>query len=360
MRYSILGYFWFLVVMMAVVTLRGAEAVPLQFSGLGGPGKGRHVVLVAGDEEYRSEESMPMLAKILSQRHGFTCTVLFSLEPTSGRINPNEQTNIPGLEALDQADLLIIATRFRRLPQEQLRPIARFLRAGKPVIGLRTATHAFTGDAVTDGIVWRDFGLNVLGETWVAHHGQHKVQGARGVIEPAQAEHPVLRGVRDVFGPSDVYTVRHLKDDATILLRGQVTETLAPDSAAVVGPQNAPMMPLVWLRPYEVPKGERGRALCSTIGAAVDFLSADLRRLIVNAVYFLNELPVPAEADVRFVDPFEPTFYGFVNDDARWLERNLHPADFGLGRATTPFAVVEEPPTWVRPRDQSPKSEGAR
>ena len=90
-----------------------------------------------------------MLAKILSQRHGFDCTVLFSIDPATGTINPNIQTNVPGLEALAQADLMIIATRFRKLTEAQLAPIAAYLRAGKPVIGLRTATHAFTGDAAT-------------------------------------------------------------------------------------------------------------------------------------------------------------------------------------------------------------------
>jgi hypothetical protein len=324
-----------------------SDSLWLELPGRAGPGQGLRVVLVAGDEEYRSEETMPMLGKLLSQRHGFTCTVLFPIDPATGLINPNVQTNIPGLDALAQADLLIIGTRFRRLPPEQLRPIADYLQAGKPVIGLRTATHAFTGDAETDGIVWRDFGLNVLGEKWVAHHGEHKVEGARGVIEPAQAQHPILNGVKDVFGPSDVYTVVNLPDDATILLRGQVTTTLAPDSPAVTGSKNQPMMPLAWLRNYQVPQGRNGQAFCTTMGAAVDFLSEDLRRLIVNAAFHLTQRPVPARADVRFVDPFEPTFYGFVNDHEPWLARQLRPADFGLGRATVPFKVVTVPPSWA-------------
>jgi hypothetical protein len=153
--------------------------------------------------------------------------------------------------------------------------------------------------------------------------------------------------VSDVFGPSDVYTVTNLKDDATILLRGQVTQTLAPDSPPVAGNKNDPMMPLAWLREYHVPQGRRGTAFCTTMGAAADFLSADLRRLVVNAAYELLDLEVPAEANVEFVDPFQPTFYGFVRDDAQWLARRLRPADFWLGRPTVPFASVEVPPSWA-------------
>src|SRR6476659_9910336 len=69
-----------------------------------GPGRGKHLVFLAGDEEYRSEEGLPMLAKILSQRHGFRCTVLFSLDD-DGTINPNKAASIAGAEALDSADL---------------------------------------------------------------------------------------------------------------------------------------------------------------------------------------------------------------------------------------------------------------
>ena len=107
------------------------------------PGAGRHIVLVSGDEEYRSEEALPQLGKILAQHHGFTCTVLFAIDPETGAIDPDNRRNIPGLAALEDADLMIIATRFRDLPDEQMAHIDRYLRAGKPVFGIRTATHAF-------------------------------------------------------------------------------------------------------------------------------------------------------------------------------------------------------------------------
>ena len=115
----------------------------LQFEGKEGPGKGKHIVLVAGDDEYRSEESMPMLAKLLSERHGFKTTVLFPIEPSTGNVVPNYQNNIPGLEHLKTADLMIMLIRSRELPDDQTKHIEDFLKAGKPIIGLRTSTHAF-------------------------------------------------------------------------------------------------------------------------------------------------------------------------------------------------------------------------
>src|SRR6202045_5046709 len=88
------------------------------YEGSDGPGKGKHIVLISGDEEYRSEEALPQLAKLLAKHHGFKCTVLFAIDPKDGTINPNQNDNIPGLEALETADLMIIFTRFRNLPDE--------------------------------------------------------------------------------------------------------------------------------------------------------------------------------------------------------------------------------------------------
>ena len=119
-----------------------AEDPWLVFDGGSGPGAGKHVVLVSGDEEYRSEEALPMLARILSDRHGFRCTVLFAIDP-DGTINPDNTGSIPGLEALDDADMMVIFTRFRELPDEQMEHIVRFVDSGRPILGLRTATHAF-------------------------------------------------------------------------------------------------------------------------------------------------------------------------------------------------------------------------
>jgi len=115
----------------------------LRFEGGKGLGEGKHIVLVAGDDEYRSEESMPMLAKILSSHHGFKTTVLFPIDPNTGDVVPNYQNNIPGLEQLASADLVIVLIRFRELPDAQAKYLEDYLLAGKPIIGLRTSTHGF-------------------------------------------------------------------------------------------------------------------------------------------------------------------------------------------------------------------------
>src|ERR1700720_1854191 len=103
-------------------SLRAADP-GVVYEGGEGPGKGKHIVLVSGDEEYRSEEALPQLGKILAKHHGFKCTVLFAIDAKDGTINPNQNDNIPGLEALATADLMIIATRFRNLPDEQMKHI---------------------------------------------------------------------------------------------------------------------------------------------------------------------------------------------------------------------------------------------
>src|SRR5215218_3949167 len=86
------------------------------YEGKEGPGKGKHVVFLTGDEEYRSEQGLPQLAKILADRHGFKCTVLFSVDPKTGEIDPGTKNNEPGLEALDSADACVMLLRFREWP----------------------------------------------------------------------------------------------------------------------------------------------------------------------------------------------------------------------------------------------------
>ncbi|MDA1231004.1 MAG: ThuA domain-containing protein [Planctomycetota bacterium] len=296
----------------------------------------KHVVLISGDEEYRSEETMPMLAKILSQKHGFKCTVLFAFGPDGADyIDSNNQKGLRGLESLDSADLMIIATRFRRPDAEQAKHIAAFLDAGKPVIGLRTATHAFQGgEKFGDSLTYDQFGLKILGEQWVSHHGRHKAEGARSVVEPGVESNVILNGVSDIFAPSDVYGVSHLTDADTILLRGGITESLDPESKILAyDDRNKPMQPLAWLHTYTAPNGKEGHSFCTTAGASLDFVDEDLRRLIVNASIQLTGGQVPEKADVDYVDPFYPTFFCFINDKEYYKTMNMKPEDFGLGKA---------------------------
>lgn len=313
-----------------------------------GIANGKHIVLVSGDEEYRSEESCPMLAKILSQHHGFRCTVLFAIDKQTGVINPYQIDNIPGLESLADADLCILATRWRVLPDDQLKPIYKYFQKGKPFIAYRTATHAFkTGDYA--GYDWANFGLNVIGENWHSHHGKHKQEGGRAVVVRENADHPILKNVSDIYTPSDIYGIVHLDEEAaTVLLRGQILASLDPSSPPVQDDRNSPMMPFAWVKDYTAPSGSQGQVFVTTGGAAVDFLSEDLRRLIINASCFLTSLEVPADADVDFVDPFEPSFFGFVEAD-HYRKRALKVEDFRLGSSASAFepasSLNSQPPS---------------
>ncbi len=324
----------FLLLILCTLSSRGTAADTLVFSPKGDAADAKHVVLISGDEEYRTEESMPMLGKILSQKHGFKCTVLFAFGPDGADyIDSNNQAGLRGLDALDTADLMIIGTRFRKPDESGAKHITNFLNAGKPVIGIRTSTHAFNGKGDFGGLKYGEFGLKILGETWVSHHGRHKAQGARGVIAEGKASHPILNSVTDVFAPSDVYGVIHLTDDDEILMRAAVTESLDPASKAIDGEKNDPMQPFAWLHKYKSPDGKaEGRSFCTTGGASVDFVSEDLRRMIVNAAFYLTDQEVPKKADVDFVDPFYPSFFGFIREKNYWIDANLKPEDFGLGK----------------------------
>src|SRR5262245_8543737 len=125
------------IVVVSMTAFNAPAADPwVVYEGTAGPGKGKHIVLVSGDEEYRSEEALPQLGKILATHHGFNCTVLFAIDKDTGEINPKINNNIPGLEALKTADLMIIATRFRNLPDDQMKHIVDYVEDGKPIIGM--------------------------------------------------------------------------------------------------------------------------------------------------------------------------------------------------------------------------------
>lgn len=311
------------VIMFLPAPGQGSEAQWVTYPGGDGPGAGHKVVLVAGDEEYRSEEAMPMLGKLLSVRHGFECVVLFSIDAETGAIDPEEQTNIPGLEALDDADLMVIATRFRELPDEQMKHIVDYVESGRPIVGLRTATHAFSYQRNPDSPYahWHfrseswpgGFGQQVLGDTWINHHGRHGQESTRGVVAPGAADHPILRGVHDVWGPTDVYGLRNLGDDANVLLLGAVLAGMSPDDPPVEGPKNDPMVPIAWTRSYTGAGGKTARVFTTTMGASTDFESEGLRRLLVNAVYWGlgMEDRIPERSDARVVGAYEATDFGF-------------------------------------------------
>ncbi len=302
------------------------------YQGTEGPGKGKHIVLVSGDEEYRSEEALPMLGKVLAVHHGFKCTVLFAIDPETGEINPDVNSNIPGLHHLESADMMILFTRFRELPDGQMKYIVDYTNAGKPVMGLRTATHAFNYKENRESPYAKysfnsrefegGYGKQVLGETWINHHGHHGQESTRGVIDEGHKNHPILKGVSDIWGPSDVYGIRELTGDAHVLVHGQVLTGMEPTDPPKT---DTTTMPLAWIKTYI---GETGNTSCiftTTMGASVDLESEGLRRLLVNGCYWCMEMEddIPDVSVVDYVGDYSPTFFGFGT-----FKKGLKPSEY--------------------------------
>ncbi len=298
-------------------------------------GKGKHVVLVSGDEEYRSEQMMPELARILEQRHGFRTTVLFAIDRKDGTVNPNQNDNIPGLEALDAADLMILFIRWRDLPDEQAAHIERYIKAGKPIVAIRTATHPFMFKRSQTYAKWNSnskewdggFGRQLLGETWISHHGAHAKQSTRGVPAAGKQKHKILTGITSVWGPTDVYTMRMpFPTENEVLLEGQVLTGMDPKDPPLDGPKNNPMMPVAWTRTYSYEDGPKGKVFTTSMGSSMDFQDPAFRRLLVNATYWAVglEKKITQKLNVDLTGPkFQPTMFGFNK-----FKQGLKPSDY--------------------------------
>lgn len=327
-----------LITLLAEIQACRAADPWIVYTGFDGPGKGKHIVLVSGDEEYRSEEAIPQLAKILAKHHGFKCTALFAIDLKDGMINPNQRDNIPGLEALQTADLLVLALRFRDLPDDQMKLLVDYVESGRPIIGLRTSTHAFNIKAGKkfarygyNSKEWDGgFGRQVLGETWISHHGQHGKQSTRGIVAKDMEAHPILRGIKDgdVWGPTDVYGVRlPLPGDSKPLVLGQVLQGMKPTDEPVAGPKNDPMMPVAWTKTYTGADGKTARIFATTMGASQDLLSEGTRRLLVNACFWTlgMDKQIPEKTNVEIVGEFKPTPFKFNG-----YTKGLRPEDHAI------------------------------
>ncbi len=319
-----------------------ADDLWLTIDGKEGLGKGQHIVFVTGEEYYRSEEGMSMFAKILSQHHGFKCTVLFSIDPNTGTINANRNNNIPGLAALKDADLMVIFARFRQLPDSEMRYIVDYVNAGKPVIGIRNATHAFRypPNSSSPYKTWdfqnKDwaggFGQQILGDTWIAHFGKFQKEATLAHVNVAQRGHPVLRGVADtIFCHTDVNSVERLTSNDVVLFTGQVLSGLNATDPPVTDQRKDTRMPLAWFKTYTAPSGKQGRSFTTTAGASLDWLSEDLRRLMVNAMLDLTGhiQEIPPKSTVNFVGDYEPKPTGALSDDD-WSAAKLTPQSFAM------------------------------
>jgi uncharacterized protein len=259
-----------------------------------------HVVLVAGDHEYRSEITLPLLAGMLETHHGFRTSLVLPVND-EGQVDPKADRSLRGLEALRTADLAIFYLRWRTLPDDQMRQIVDYVESGRPMIGLRTTTHAFrnqTGDYAR----WNDgFGRDIFGQRWLTHHGG---QSSTAVF-PALAPHPILRGVRPFTGRSWLYHVTPVHGaDVQALLLGRSLNS----NQAVDGP-HPHIQPVAWTKTYTGDRGKTARVFFTTLGHPHEFADVNMRRLLLNAVYWglERENAIP-EGGVRaeLVAEFDP------------------------------------------------------
>src|SRR5262245_5077357 len=288
------------------------------YQGDRGPGVGKHIVFLAGDHEYRSEETLPELARIMARHYGFKCSVFFTTNAATGFIEPGS-SNIAGLDALRTADLLVIFLRFQDFPDKEMAEVVAYLDRGGPVVGLRTATHAFQiqrPNATYLKYTWRGveghaggFGRQILGETWVSHYGTNHKQSSRLLLAPDQATHPILRGVKDVWVQSGGYTAAPI-EGSQVLARGQILNGMTPDSPAAADKEQ---LPVAWYRTYTGASGKAGRVFTTTHGASEDLLNEGFRRMRVNAALWAAglEASIQPNGNVSLVGPYKPTTYAF-------------------------------------------------
>lgn len=298
------------------------------YKGKKGVAKGKNVVLIASDHEYRSEESMPALAKILAKNYGMNCTVVYALDE-KGSILPGG-SNLKGLKALDNADLMIIFTRFSNFSDEEMQHIDNYLKRGGAVVGLRTSTHAFNnkGNAKWEHYAynyngpktaWKDgFGEYILGETWVGHYGTNHKQSSRILIEESQKSHPIFRGVKDMWVQSGGYNA---VPKGEVLARGRVLNGMTFDSDP---DKTKEELPVAWVRNYQIENGKSGRAFTTTHGASEDFLNDGFRRMMINATLWAMGLEgkIKANSNIDFVGPVKFSTFNFEG-----YKKNVKPAD---------------------------------
>lgn len=308
-------------VVCLIACAHATAADHIVYQGNAGPGKGKHILFIASDHEYRGEETCPAIARIMAKRYGFKCTVLFGQTP-DGVIKPGSSL-VPGIEAIDDADMLFLFLRFVHPNDAWMQKFEGYLKRGGPVLGLRTTTHAFNGlkgkyayynfnNGGSDFV--GGFGRQILGETWnprlgAGHYGRnHKYATAMHVV-PEQKDHPIMRGVKNMHAMAGAYSARPMPN-STIIATNRVLESMKVGAKPIEG---KPPQPAAWVRTYSFQGGQSGRAFCSTQGASEDILSEGVRRMIVNAtLWCMNmEQHISADADVSFVGPYNPSTFSF-------------------------------------------------
>jgi nicotinamidase-related amidase/type 1 glutamine amidotransferase len=229
---------------------------PFRFEG----DKRKRLVMIISEPEYETEKSLPVFA-LKHLGHEFSVDYVFA--------DAKDQNKLAGLELIDDADALLISVRRRALPAEQLSAIRRFVEAGKPVVALRTASHAFAlrnNEPPSGRVLWPEFDNDILGGNYHNHHGS----GPKTQIELAEGakDHPILKDVdvNKLVGNGSLYVTKPLAESATPLLIGSVP---GKDSE-----------PIAWTnRP-----ATGNRVFYTSLGHIEDFKNPEFQKLLKNAI----------------------------------------------------------------------------
>jgi type 1 glutamine amidotransferase len=230
--------------------------------------------------------------------------------------------------------MMVMFLRFRELPDEQMKYIIDYTNSGKPIMGLRTSTHAFNYRKSKDSPYAKysfrspkpkgGYGRQVLGETWAGHYGGHGRESTRGLIAKGMENNPIVKGCEDIWGPSDVYTITTLTGDSKPLIMGQVLIGMNPKDEPH---HTKKQMPVAWTKTYTGTKGKAARVFATTMGHGDDLKSEGFRRLLVNGCYWAMgmEDKIPARSKVDFVGEYNPNRIGMGRH-----KKGLKPSDHKL------------------------------
>lgn len=229
----------------------------------------KHLVIVMAEDEYKTAESLPKFAK--QHLKDFQVSLVFG--------NPKERNDIPGITRLNDADIALISVRRRVLPKEQMDAVRKFVADGKPVVGIRTASHAFSlrGKQPPEGLfAWESWDADINGGSYTNHYGnnlQAHFYKAKG------AEHPILTGINDQEFPcgGSLYKSAPLGKKTTTLMMGRV--------------EGQPPEPVAWTNTHT----GGGRVFYTSLGHVKDFEQPAFQQLLRNGIYWAAGLDVPKE-----------------------------------------------------------------
>ena len=290
------------------------------------------IVFLTGDDEYRSEESMPMLAKVLERDYGFETVVGFSLNE-EGFIDPMAQHSLTMTEELADADLMVLFLRYRGPRDEVFANIVNYIESGRPIVAFRTATHAFrfapdrklnewgyqSDPTKIHSLAGGERVRELLGQSWITHHG-HFDDGKKPLtkveIRPDQTQHPILRGIGTFEAYSWLYHVQGggdtLAGDPVLLLNGT---SLKSRTEKIGNSDRYPLTnPVAWTKTHQGKNGKEGRVFTTTLGHPYDFKLAPMRRLSIQGILWAlgKEDQIPADGvKANVVGKYEPSNSGF-------------------------------------------------